>query len=163
MNCRLLVLRLPKRCCDAIDRHASVSIEKSKGEVTAEIEALTSRLVLIEAECRRLQQEDTRLREEFDQSALLLRTAEESYAERLAAANAAEIEIESARSELLSQTAIAERLREIARQLETTLQRLSQQAEGLAHEGDRAAGQHAERKLEAERVSLELGDARARV
>src|SRR5688572_6327248 len=71
-------------------------IEKRKGEVSAEIEALTSRLVLIEAECRRLQQEDARLRTEFDQSALLLRGAEESYAEKLAAANAAETEIENA-------------------------------------------------------------------
>src|SRR4029453_8228375 len=44
-----------------------------------------------------------------------------------------------------------------------TLERLSQQAEGLAREGDRAASQHAERKLEAERFSRELGDARARV
>jgi chromosome segregation protein len=138
-------------------------IEKRKGEVTAEIEALTARLVLIESECRRLQEEDARLRQEADQSALVLKTAEESYAERLAAANAAEIEIESARSELLSQTAIAERVREIARQLEATLDRLAQQAEGLAREGDRAASQHAERKLEAERLSLELGDARARV
>ena len=138
-------------------------IEKRKGEVTAEIEALTSRLVLIEAECRRLQQEDARLREEFDQSALVLRTAEESYAEKLSAANAAEIEIESSRAELLSQTAIAERVREIARQLETTLERLSQQAESLAREGDRAASQHAERKLEAEKYARELGDARARV
>ena len=63
-------------------------IEKRKGEVTAEIEALTSRLVLIEGECRRLQDEDARLRAEFDQSALLLRTAEESYAGKLAGANA---------------------------------------------------------------------------
>lgn len=138
-------------------------IEKRKSEVSAEIEALTSRLVLIESECRRLQQEDARLREEADQSALVLKTAEESYAERLAAANAAEIEIESARSELLSQTAIAERVREIARQLEATLDRLAQQADGLAREGDRAASQHAERKLEAERLSHELFDARARV
>src|SRR5215213_3089846 len=138
-------------------------IEKRKGEVTAEIEALTSRLVLIEAECRRLQQEDAKLREEFDQSALVLRTAEESYAEKLSAANAAEIEIESSRAELLSQTAIAERVREIARQLETTLERLSQQAESLAREGDRAASQHAERKIEAEKYVRDLGDARARV
>jgi chromosome segregation protein len=94
---------------------------------------------------------------------LLLRTAEEAYAEKLAAATAAEVEIENARSELLSQTAIAERLREIARQLETTLERLSQQAEGLAREGDRAASQHAERKLEAERFARELHEARARV
>ncbi|MFN2404653.1 MAG: AAA family ATPase, partial [Pyrinomonadaceae bacterium] len=139
------------------------SIEKRKGEVTAEIEALTARLVLIEAECHRLQHEDARLREESDRSALVLRTAEETYAEKLSAATAAEIEIENARAELLSQTAIAERLREIARQLETTLERLSQQAEGLAREGDRAASQHAERKLEAQRLAGELADARGRV
>jgi chromosome segregation protein len=139
------------------------SIEKRKGEVTAEIDALTARLVLIEAECHRLQHEDARLREESDRSALVLRTAEETYAEKLSAATAAEIEIENARGELLSQTAIAERLREIARQLETTLERLSQQAEGLAREGDRAASQHAERKLEAQRLTGELADARGRV
>jgi chromosome segregation protein len=95
------------------------SIEKRKGEVTAEIDALTARLVLIEAECHRLQHEDARLREESDRSALVLRTAEETYAEKLSAATAAEIEIENARGELLSQTAIAERLREIARRAST--------------------------------------------
>ncbi|HZM99289.1 MAG TPA: AAA family ATPase, partial [Pyrinomonadaceae bacterium] len=158
------VLRRDRQARECTYQQEQLSeIEKRRAEVTAEIEALTSRLVLIEAECRRLQHEDARLREESDQSALLLRTAEESYAERLAAANAAEIQIESARSELLSQTAIAERVREIARQLEITLQRLSQQAEGLAREGDRAASQHAERKLEAERLARELSDARSRV
>ena len=39
--------------------------------------------MLIESECRRLQQEDAKLREESDQTALALRTAEESYAESL--------------------------------------------------------------------------------
>src|SRR5690349_21697241 len=138
-------------------------IENRKGEVTAEIEALTARLVLIEAECHRLQHEDARQREQSDRSTLSLRTAEETYAGKLSAATAAEIEIENARAELLSQTAVAERLREIARQLATTLERLSQQAEGLAREGDRAASQHAERKLEAERFTHELAEARARV
>ena len=158
------VLRRDRQARECVYQQEQLSeIEKRKGEVTAEIEALTSRLVLIEAECRRLQQEDAKLREEADQSALLLRTAEDSYAEKLANANAAEIEIESARAELLSQTAIAERVREIARQLELTLERLFQQAEGLAREGDRAASQHAERTLEAERFARELGDARARV
>ncbi len=158
------VLRRDRQARECVYQKEQLSeIEKRKAEVTAEIEALTSRLVLIEAECRRLQHEDARLREEFDQSALVLRTAEESYAEKLSASNAAEIEIESSRAELLSQTAIAERVREIARQLETTLERLSQQAESLAREGDRAASQHAERKLEAERYARELGDARARV
>jgi len=158
------VLRRDRQARECLYQQEQLSaIEKRKGEVTAEIEALTSRLVLIEAECHRLQDEDARLREEFDRSALVLRTAEESYSQRLAAANAAEIEIESARTELLSQTAIAERLREIARQLEATLERLSQQAEGLAREGDRAASQHAERKIEAERLAGELGEARAQV
>jgi chromosome segregation protein len=158
------VLRRDRQARECVYQKEQLSeIEKRKGEVTAEIEALTSRLVLIEAECHRLQHEDARLREEFDQSALVLRTAEESYAEKLSAANAAEIEIESSRAELLSQTAIAERVREIARQLETTLERLSQQAESLAREGDRAASQHAERKIEAEKYARELGDARARV
>ena len=138
-------------------------LEKRKGEVTTEIEALTTRLVLIEAECRRLQHEDVTLREESDKSSHELRTAEESYAGRLAAATKAETEIESARAELLTQTAIAERLREIARQLEGTLERLSQQAEGLAREGERAAAQYAERKLEAESFSQELGASRERV
>ncbi len=158
------VLRRDRQARECVYQQEQLNeIEKRKGEVTAEIEALTSRLVLIEAECRRLQHEDAKLREEADQSALLLRAAEDSYAEKLSKANAAEVEIESARAELLSQTAIAERVREIARQLEATLGRLSQQAEGLAREGDRAASQHAERKLEAERFVRELGDSRARV
>ena len=138
-------------------------LEKRKREVTAEIEALTSRLVLIESECRRLQEEDVKLREDADQTALTLRTAEESYAAKMVAAASAEAQIETARTELLSQTAMAERLREIARQLEGTLERLSQQAEGLAREGERAAVQHGERKEEAEKFTGELNQARERV
>ena len=138
-------------------------LEKRKVEVTSEIEALTARLILVEAECRRLQDEDAKLRQEWDQSALSLRAAEESYAEKLSSTSAAEGEIESARSELLTQTAIAERLREIARQLEGILERLAAQSEGLAKEGERAATQHAERKIEAESFTHELSLARERV
>jgi chromosome segregation protein len=158
------VLQRDRQARECVYQQEQLSeIEKRKGEVSAEIEALTARLVLIESECLRLQQEDARLREEADRSASELRTAEESYAEKLAGATAAELEIENARAELLSQTAIAERVREIARQLQNTLERLGQQAEGLAREGDRAASQHAERKLEAEQLSRELHEARARV
>jgi chromosome segregation protein len=158
------VLRRDRQARECVyQREQLGEIEKRKTEVSAEIESLQARLVLIESECSRLQTEDAKLREESDRITLALRAAEESYAGKLAAANAAEVEIESARSELLSQTAIAERVREIARQLEGTLERLSQQAEGLAREGDRAASQHAERKLEAQRLSRELADARARV
>ncbi len=158
------VLQRDRQARECVYQQGQLSdIEKRKGEVTAEIDALTARLVLIDTECVRLQQEDARLREEADRSASELRTAEESYSEKLARSTAAEVEIENARAELLSQTAIAERVREIARQLEGTLERLFQQADGLAREGDRAATQHAERKLEAERFSRELNDARERV
>ncbi|HEX6732656.1 MAG TPA: AAA family ATPase, partial [Pyrinomonadaceae bacterium] len=138
-------------------------IEKRKTDVTGEIEALTARIGLIEQECRRLQSEDANLREEADQSALILKTAEESYADKLAAASAAETDIENARSALLTQTAIAERLREIARQLEGTLERLSQQAEGLSREGERAETQHRERRVEADKFAEELGTVRNQV
>src|SRR5688500_16908068 len=109
------VLQRDRQARECVYQQEQLSeIEKRRGEVTGEIEALTSRLVLIEAECLRLQQEDARLREESDRSASELRTAEESYAGKLAGATAAESEIENARAELLSQTAIAERVRETA-------------------------------------------------
>jgi chromosome segregation protein len=141
-------------------REQFTELEKRKSEVGAEIDALTARLALVESECIRLQEEDSRLRIESDQSTLSLRTAEEGYAGRLMASSNAEAEIETARAELLTQTAIAERLQEIARQLEGTLERLSLQAEGLAREGERAAVQHIDRKIEAEKFSQELGAAR---
>src|SRR5688572_13151699 len=100
-----------------------VALEKRKQEVAAEIDALSERLLLVEAECKRLQEDDVRLRSEAELSAATLRTAEESYAGKLQLASAAEIEIENARGALLTHTAIAERLREIARQLEGTLER----------------------------------------
>jgi chromosome segregation protein len=140
-----------------------VSLEKRKYEVGAEIDALSERLILVEAECKRLQEDDARLRSEADQSAAGLRTAEESYAEKISLALKAESEIENARADLLNHTAVAERLREIARQLEGTLERLAVQAEGLAREGERAAAQHAERQAEAEAFASEINSAREHI
>ncbi|HAF15093.1 MAG TPA: chromosome segregation protein SMC, partial [Blastocatellia bacterium] len=139
------------------------SLEKRTGEVGAEIDALSQRLILVEAECKRLQEDDIRLRSEADQSAASLRTAEESYAEKLSLASQAETEIENARADLLKHTAVAERLREIARQLEGTLERLAVQAEGLAREGERAAAQHAERQAEADAFNKEINAAREHI
>ena len=140
-----------------------VALDKRKVEVEAEIEALSARLSLVAAECKRLQEQDSTLRTEADESALSLRTAEEAYAAKLALAANSETEIESARAELLQHTAIAERLREIARQLEGTIERLVTQGEGLAREGERAAAQHAERKSEAERFGSEIASARQHI
>lgn len=140
-----------------------VALDKRKNEVSAEIDALSERLILVEAECKRLQEEDARLRTEADESAASLRTAEESYGEKLSLALTAEAEIETARAELLKHTGVAERLREIARQLEGTLERLAVQAEGLGHEGERAAAQYAEKRAEADAFGLEINSAREHI
>jgi chromosome segregation protein len=140
-----------------------VALEKRKTEVGAEIDALSARLVLVEAECKRLQEDDARLKTEAEESVATLRAAEESYAEKLSLASKAEAEIESARTDLLKHTAVAERLREIARQLEGTLERLAVQAEGLAREGERAATQLAERKAEADAFGSEIENARQHI
>lgn len=140
-----------------------LTIQKRRGEIDAEIEAFSSRLALVESECRRLQEEDTSQREEAEKSSLSLRLVEEAHAEKLSIASQAELEIEGARAELLKQTAVAERLREIARQLEGTLERLAVQAEGLAREGERAQAQYAERKSEAEVLDLDLNAIRAHI
>ena len=140
-----------------------VSLDKRKREIEAEIEALSGRLVLVESECKRLQEQDVTLRSEADATALSLRTAEEAHAAKLGLAASAETEIESARAELLQHTAIAERLREIARQLAGTIERLATQSEGLAREGERAAAQHAERVAESEHFAAELASAREHI
>ena len=140
-----------------------VSIDKRRNEVGAEIDALSERLVLVEAECKRLQDEDARPRIEAEQSAASLRTAEESHAEKLSLASRAEAEIEAARADLLKHTAVAERLREIARQLQGTLERLAVQAEGLAREGERASAQYSERKTEADAFNSEIEAARQHI
>jgi chromosome segregation protein len=140
-----------------------VSLEKRKTEVSAEIDALSERLILVEAECKRLQEDDARLRTEADQSAASLRTAEDSYAGKLSIASTAETEIENARADLLKHTAVAERLREIARQLEGTLERLAVQAEGLAREGERAAAQHADTRAKADAFGQEINTAKEHI
>ncbi|MGH9907635.1 MAG: AAA family ATPase, partial [Pyrinomonadaceae bacterium] len=140
-----------------------VTLEKRKVEIDSEIEALSARLVLVEAECKRLQEEEATIRAQADESASSLAATEESYASKLASVAMVETEIERLHAELLSQTALAERLREMARQLEGTIERLAVQTEGLAREGQRAAAQHAERQTEADRFSHEIGLARERV
>ena len=136
------------------------SLNKRHADVRLEIEALSARLDLIRRETERLSEQDGKLCTESEESALSLQSAEEAYAEKLAMAVSAEAEIERARGELLSHTAVAERLREIARQLEGTLERLSQQAEGLAHEGERAAAQYAQHKEAADKLDEEIRIAR---
>jgi chromosome segregation protein len=136
------------------------ALNKRSADIRSEIATLSARLELIRDEAERLGEQEGQLRVESEQTTLSLQTAEEAYAEKMAQAAGAEAEIERARGELLSHTAVAERLREIARQLEGNLERLASQAEGLGHEGERAAVQHAQHKAEADKLDEEIRIAR---
>jgi len=140
-----------------------VALERRRAELEREIEALNARLVTVEAEWQRLSELEARLTAENNESALSLQTAEEAHAQKLTEVSRAEGEIEEARAQLLTHTAASERLSEIAHQLESAIERLAQQAEGLAHEGERAAKAHADRTVEAEKLSGEIATARERL
>src|SRR5256886_8244239 len=55
-----------------------------------------------------------------------------------------------------SDLAAAERLNELVRQLENSIEKLAQQAEGLSREGERAAAAHAERNTEAVKLNEQI-------
>jgi chromosome segregation protein len=131
--------------------------------VEREMEMVRARLAEVVGECAGLRELDASLRVASEESALSLQSAEAAYSRRLIEASEAEAEIERARAELLTHTAVAERLMEIGRQLETALERVASQAEGLAHEGLRAAAIHAERQTEAETLNAEIVVARERL
>jgi chromosome segregation protein len=138
-------------------------LEKRGTDIEREIEALNTRLVTIESECERLRQLDTSLNEENEQATHSLQIAEESYAQKLARIARLENEIETARAELLTHTAAAERLSELARQLESALERLDQQAEGLRREAERASRAHEERQAEAGKLLEEIAVTREKL
>ena len=139
------------------------TLTRRRAEIEREVEALSPRLVVIESELERLRGLDATLDSENQQATVALRSAEEAHAQKLAEVAQAENEIESARIELLTHTAAAERLNELARQLENALEKLTQQAEGLAREGERAAAAHAQRTAEAGKLNQEIGAAREKL
>jgi chromosome segregation protein len=138
-------------------------LTKRRTEIEKEVESLSARLVVVDSELERLRGIEAQLSSENEQMTAALRAAEESHAQKLALVADAENEIESARAELLRHTAAAERLHELARQLENSLEKLSQQADGLAREGERAAAAHNERKTEFERLTEQITIARAKL
>ncbi|HEX8293152.1 MAG TPA: hypothetical protein VF570_15435, partial [Pyrinomonadaceae bacterium] len=137
------------------------SLEKRVAEVRREAEAVRARLTSVTAESESLVLRDVQMREASEQSARRLEEAEAAHARRTDEVVEAEAAIESARAELLTHTAAAERLAEIGRQLETVLDKLAAQAEGLAREGERAAAAHEQAKAEAEKLQGEIVSARA--
>jgi len=114
------------------------ALAKRRTEIGREISALTDRLTVIGSELERLYALDSTLTAENEQTTSRLRTAEETHAGKLTEIAQAETEIETSRAELLKHTVAAERLHDLARQIESSLEKFAQQAEGLAREGERA-------------------------
>jgi chromosome segregation protein len=139
------------------------SLERRNAEVKNEIERLRERLSVVEEECEALREQEGAERVASEETSRLLQTAEARYGQKVSEVALAEAEIESARAELLTHTAVAERLMEIGRQLESALERLTLQAEGLAREGERAAALHKESAARAEALNAEIAVARVRL
>jgi chromosome segregation protein len=139
------------------------ALEKRLAEIQSETDALIARESLVKAECETLREREAKLRVEAEASARSLSEAEAIYGERLREAAEAEAVIEAARAELLTHTAVAERLMELERQLDATLERLQQQAEGFEREGTRAQEAHAAARAEAEALSREIATAEERL
>ncbi|HEX3558411.1 MAG TPA: chromosome segregation protein SMC [Pyrinomonadaceae bacterium] len=136
------------------------ALEKRLQEVRREAEEVRARLSAVTSESESLVLKDVQMRESSEQSARQLAEAEESYARRTAEVLEAESAIERARGELLTHTAVAERLSETGRQLEAAVEKLLAQAEGLAREGERAAAAHEQAKAESAKLQAEIKGAR---
>ena len=115
-----------------------VSLNNRSEAVRGEIDAIEQRLKLIESELERLHKEDEAEAAEADASRMILQEAERQYALKLDDARKIEEELETHRTELMTHTAALERFDEIARQLETNEERLTERLHGLERESVRA-------------------------
>jgi chromosome segregation protein len=139
------------------------NLEKRRAEVLNDCEKIKERLSFLLNECESLREQDNFQRNANEESAMRLQSAETAYALKLKEAAEAESEIEHARQELLNHTAVAERLREIGRQLENALEKLAQQAESYEKEGERAKAIYDEHFGEAEKLNREIQSAKERL
>jgi chromosome segregation protein len=122
----------------------------------SEIEAIEQRLNLVNSELKRLEKEEQKERGEAEKVELDLRQAERKYQTKFDELNEIEAEQESERAGVLQHTAAAERLTGIERQLENTIERLKERAEGLRREGLRAEETRAEHHKEAKTLGENL-------
>lgn len=136
------------------------NLEKRRAEVLRDCESIRERIATLVKECESLREQDSIQRNVNEESSVRVQSAETAYALRLKEAEEAEAEIEHARQELLNHTAVAERLREIGRQLENALEKLAEQSESYKREGERAKTVHDEYLIEAEKLNREIETAK---
>jgi chromosome segregation protein len=121
-----------------------------------DIEATEQRLDLYKTEIERLKKDEQKERAEAEKAEISLREAEGKHQSKLAELRRIETELEKVRGEVMRHTTAVERFAEIERQLENTLDRLKERAEGLRREKDRAETAHAEHAAEAVRLEKDL-------
>ncbi|MEO6391980.1 MAG: chromosome segregation protein SMC [Pyrinomonadaceae bacterium] len=138
-------------------------LEQRREEIQHERTSVGERLTLVRSEIERLRENEQTQKTADDADVLVLRAAEEEYQSRVAEVARVEAEIETVRAELLNHTAAAERLQEIARQLESAIERQTSQLDGLQREGERAGQVHRERSAEADALQSEIKLAQERL
>src|SRR5436190_9945240 len=102
------------------------NLRQRRIEIEREVEALNARIVVVDGELERLRALDAQLTAENEETVAVLRDAEDAHARKLASIADGESNIEAARADLLKHTAVSERLRELARQLESSLEKIAQ-------------------------------------
>ncbi|MDQ3323757.1 MAG: hypothetical protein M3525_15180, partial [Acidobacteriota bacterium] len=132
------------------------SLEKRSAVLKSEIGATEQRLKLTKSEIERLKTDEQKERAEAEKNEIALREAENKYRSEAARLREIEVELETERGGVLRHATAVERLLGIERQLENTIERLNERAEGLQREGERAAESYAEHRNEAENLARNL-------
>lgn len=140
-----------------------VSLNNRCESLRGEIGTSTKRLEMLATEIERLRQDEETESSEFAKADAALRESEEAHrgeSEKLAVIEAS---LETLRGELMQHTGAVERFDEVARQLDSQLERLANRAIGLEKEGTRAdetfianqrAAEELAHNLEAEEAKL---------
>ncbi|HEY0428510.1 MAG TPA: chromosome segregation protein SMC [Pyrinomonadaceae bacterium] len=138
-------------------------LNNRSASLKSEIEAIEQRLKLVNSELQRLDKDERKERGAAEQVELGLREAEKKYQIKLFELNQIEAGQEAERAEVLQHTAAVERLTEIERQLENTIERLKERAEGLRREGVRAEETRAEHQEESKMLAKNLESEREKL
>ena len=140
-----------------------LTLERQIENINFESRTVEARLDAVRAECEILRKRETESRGEAESLTRALEVAEAETTLRLKLVQEAEAEIERSRAEQLTHTGVAERLMEIGRGLQATLERFEAQAEGLHREGERAEAAHAKAQVESDELRAQVATAAGRL
>lgn len=138
-----------------------INLKQRAATLKGEIEADEQRVKLLAGEHERLKKEETKERAEAEKNELALREAETKYQAKASELTSIEKELETNRNEIARHTSAFEKLTSIERQLENSIERLTERAEGLRREAVRAEETFVERRAEHEKLAANLETERA--